>query len=409
MKHIFPIILFSITLLIACSPNNNISIQKIDTPCKEGGESNLWVNQSNEAYLSWVEYLNDSTDALMMSKFINNEWKNPTQIASGSDWFVNWADFPSLVNYDNSSHLAAHWLQKSAGGTYDYDIHISQSSDQGETWSSSFIIHRDSIAAEHGFVSMFPLDSERIFATWLDGRNTKNGHDESHGHDDHGHDNGAMTLRAAEFNVNGRISNEIELDSRVCDCCQTTAILSDKGPIVAYRDRSEREVRDIAIVRKVDGKWTDPVLVAEDHWKIAGCPVNGPSISAEGEHIAVTWFTMMNEKPIVNVAFSSDSGVSFGEAIRVDEGNPLGRTDIIHIDEENVLITWMEDKESHAEIRMIKMNPNGKQGDSILVSQTDSARKSGFPILKKYKNNQALISWTRVDSLTSISSAIVNF
>lgn len=411
MKHLDPIILLLIILLASCSSTESEFIpiiKKIETPCRHGGESNLFVSESGEAYLSWVEYMNDSTDALMMSKMVDETWSSPLQIASGSDWFVNWADFPSLVSYDNPSLLAAHWLQKSANGTYDYDVHISQSSDAGKTWSPSFIIHRDSVNAEHGFVSMFPLDTKHIFATWLDGRNTKNGHGESHNHNEHGH-GGAMTLRAAEFDMNGKITNEVELDSRVCDCCQTTAALSAKGPIVAYRDRSEREIRDISIVRRVDGKWTDPAPVAKDNWEIAGCPVNGPSISAHGKYVAVVWFTIIEEKPVVQVAFSSDSGATFGAPLRIDEGKPLGRTSIIHLNDKNVLVSWIEDKTSHAEIRIIKMNQDGSRSQGKLIAKTDASRKSGFPILKKYGDAQILISWTEVDSLTSVNSALITF
>jgi len=271
--------------------------------------------------LSWVEYLNDTTDALVFSKLENEKWSTPKTIATGSDWFVNWADFPSLVAYeDEGKTLAAHWLQKRAEGTYDYDVHIAQSKDGGDTWSSSFIPHRDSIAAEHGFVSMLPTSDNKIFATWLDGRNTKGeGHEEdSHGHGHHG----AMTLRTAVFDENGKLSEEAELDNRICDCCQTSAAMTDDGVIVAYRDRSEKEIRDISIVRKVNGKWTTPKPVFNDNWLIAGCPVNGPALAANGKNVAIAWFTMSEEKPQVKVAFSDDSGANFSEPIRIDEGNP---------------------------------------------------------------------------------------
>jgi len=408
-------LLLCLTLILSCGVEKQYNpplIQKIQTPPKEGGESNLFVSNDENAYLSWVEYINDSTDALMISELIDGVWAEPTLISSGSDWFVNWADFPSVVKYDVSKpFLAAHWLQKSAGGTYDYDVHISQSRDNGRTWSPSFIIHRDSIAAEHGFVSMVPNGKKHIFATWLDGRNTKvaddKNHSDSHGGHGHGH-GGAMTLRAAEFDIDGDISNEVELDNRVCDCCQTDAALTDNGIVVAYRDRSADEVRDISIVRKVNGNWTEPKTISNDNWKIAGCPVNGPSIAANGQDLAIAWFTMQNEKPEVRIAFSSDSGEDFGLPIRIDEGNPLGRVDLVYLNNDEVLVSWMEEKETHAEIKGTRMNKEGLLGERFLIAKTDAARKSGFPIMKKYKDN-VLVSWTNVDSLTSINTALLQF
>ncbi|MDX1407284.1 MAG: hypothetical protein R3330_04100, partial [Saprospiraceae bacterium] len=170
-----------------------------------------------------------------------DSWSPRREIARGSDWFVNWADFPSVVAFSDGRSLAAHWLQKSASGTYDYDVRISVSKDMGETWSGSFIPHTDGIPAEHGFVSMIPADSNRILAIWLDGRHMQAG--EGHGHR---HGGGAMTLRAAEFDVDGNLFAEAELDSMVCECCQTDAAMTSTGPIVVYRNRSDQEIRDIS-------------------------------------------------------------------------------------------------------------------------------------------------------------------
>ena len=38
--------------------------------------------------------------------------------------------------------------------------------------------------------------------------------------------------------------------------------------MIAYRDRSADEVRDISIVRRVGGRWTKPAPVHDDGWKI---------------------------------------------------------------------------------------------------------------------------------------------
>ena len=384
-------------------------LKELSVPTKESGEPNLFVSETDEVYLSWVEYLNDTTDALLFSKLENEAWSKPQTITSGSDWFVNWADFPSLIAYQNEGQtLAAHWLQKSAKGTYDYDVHISQSHDGGQSWNPSFIPHRDSISAEHGFVSMLSLSNDRVFATWLDGRNTKKEDPENGGaeHSGHGH-HGAMTLRAATFDPSGNLYNEAELDDRICDCCQTSAALTEEGIIVAYRDRSEKEIRDIYVVHYVNEEWTDPTPVFQDNWLISGCPVNGPSVKANGNRVAVAWFTMDGEEGQVKIAFSNDNGKTFQEPYQVDEGNPLGRVDLMFLSEEEVLLSWIEKTEEAAEIRAIRVNPKGKSGDSFLLTETDPSRKSGFPVLAK-SDDQLLLAWTYIDSLTLVKTALLD-
>ena len=75
---------------------------------------------------------------------------------SGTDWFVNWADVPSVVRLADRT-LAAHWLQKSGSDTYAYDVRLSFSRDDGNTWTPSITPHHDGTKTEHGFASLFPM------------------------------------------------------------------------------------------------------------------------------------------------------------------------------------------------------------------------------------------------------------
>ncbi len=382
------------------SNTEELVFKEIPTPVIEGGAPNLFVSGNEQIMLSWVEYLNDTTDALLFSKLEKGKWSEPNEIANGSDWFVNWADFPSLATfYRKPDNVAAHWLQKSANGTYDYDVRIALSGDGGQHWVPSFIPHRDGAAAEHGFVTMFPLQNGRMFAVWLDGRNTKGseGHNDSHAH------SGAMTLRTAEFDEAGNLSEEAELDARVCDCCQTDAVLTDSGPVVVYRDRSDEEIRDIAIVRKVNGQWSAPKRVHEDNWEISGCPVNGPGIAAQGNNIAIAWFSAPENKGQVNVIFSKDAGKTFTDPIRIDDGDPIGRVDVVFAKPEMALVSWIEQVEKGGEIRLAKVSAEGKIGESIIATQTGISRQSGFPILEKLEQD-FLLAWTMVDSITTVKT-----
>ena len=207
----------------------SLEFREIIVPTIESGQSRVFTSRTGDIYLSWIEYTNNDSFALQYSKWNSSSWKDPITITSGKDWFVNWADFPSLVVTDDGD-MAAHWLQMRGSGTFEYDIHIAQSSD-GATWDESFIPHRDRLAAEHGFVSMQPFPNGDIMAVWLDGRNsTTNIAEEETKYDGHGR--GAMTLRTATFDPEGVIHDEKELDQRICDCCQTDMAITKEGPVV---------------------------------------------------------------------------------------------------------------------------------------------------------------------------------
>ncbi len=388
--------------LVACgtdrSPQttSDIQITELPTACQKGGEGNLFATADGKLYLSWVEYVNDSLDELRFSRLEGREWSKAKPIASGTDWFVNWADFPSLVA--NEKQLAAHWLQKSANGTYDYDVRIAQSSDGGATWSPSFIPHTDGIAAEHGFVSLLPLSNGRFFATWLDGRNTKTEEQEHNAStDEHGHHGGgAMTLRTAEFDTKAQLIEEAELDNRICDCCQTAAALTTNGPIVVYRDRSEEEVRDISIVRKVNGSWTTPKRVHKDNWLIRGCPVNGPSVAADGNRVAVAWYTMQEDQPRVNIAFSEDAGALFQAPIPIDTAQTVGRVDVLFWKNDTVLLSWISQVEDEGLLQIAKVHSEKGVLERIPIAPISLARKSGFPRMERLEE-QVFLVWTDVE------------
>ncbi|MGK0204703.1 MAG: hypothetical protein ACI9S9_003788 [Planctomycetota bacterium] len=356
---------------------------------------NLAVTSDGRAMLSWVEPAGKG-HSLRFATRDKKGWSKPKEIARGDRWFVNWADFPSVAALPGG-RMAAHWMVKSAEGTYDYDVHIAQSSDGGDTWSKSLVPHLDGKKAEHGFVSLLPANDGALSAVWLDGREMKGGHD--------GHGRGAMTLRYVEILGDGKLRKPAMLDARVCECCQTSATMTDAGPVVVYRDRSQGEVRDIGVVRRVDGVWTKPVLVCRDGWNIAGCPVNGPSVAASGKHVAVAWFTAAESQSRVKLALSHDAGASFGDPIMIDKGNPVGRVEVVMRNDGQVFICWLTHVEGAGAIRTRSIAPDGTLRPAVTIAPSGTGRRNGFPQMVCV-GNELVFAWTN-DGVKMASMPIV--
>ncbi|MCG9599318.1 hypothetical protein L1D15_21770 [Vibrio sp. Isolate25] len=365
-------------------------VSLIPTPAEEGASMSRLYSNGKQSVLSWVEF-DDSVATLKYSLLDEDKWSSPKTVSSGSNWFNNWADFPSvLVEGDK---VRAHWLEKTNSGKYDYRVRITYSEDGGKSWGQPFTPHSDGVHAEHGFVSMQP-NGQETFITWLDGRNTKSlsehdgDHHNLHSHHEHG---GAMTLRAAMFQ-NGNITQEWLLDERVCDCCTTAAATTNEGVLVAYRDRSADEIRDIRIQRLVEGKWLSAERVPKDNWEIAGCPVNGPSIAAVGNRVALIWFTAPNEQPQVKLAISLDNGKTFGNGVTVSE-KTIGRVDtVIHND--HIIVSYLAVNADQAELKVDRYNFDGARIDSNTLDVLSLDRNTGFPTLGVY-NGRVLVSWNK--------------
>jgi len=239
---------------------------------------------------------------------------------------------------------------------------------------------------------------------WLDGRQfTK----KEHGHNEHASAN-EMSLRFTALGSDGRLSEDVLLDSRICECCQTSAGMTSEGAVVAYRDRSEKEIRDISIVRFRNGHWTEPRPVSMDGWEINGCPVNGPSVAAEGRLVVVAWFTSAKDTARVKVAFSDDAGTTFAQPIEVDEGTPLGRVQVVILADRSALVSWMESSTKGANIKVRRIKKNGWRGEAATVAESSSARSSGFPRMARV-GNEVVFAWTQSDKPSRVRTAVGTF
>lgn len=383
--------------LAACGGATSSTVEEIATPAAEGsGEPSLTAGPDGRVYLSWQEPAADSATALRFAVLEEGGWSEPRTIASGGDWFVNWADFPALAVLPGGG-MAAHWLQRSGAGTYAYDVRVSVSRDGGRSWSPGATPHTDGTQTEHGFASLWPAGGDSVGLVWLDGRNTGGGHD--------GHGGGTMTLRHAVVGPDGAPAPDRELDGSVCDCCQTGAALTSAGPVVVYRGRTPEEVRDILVTRLVDGAWTPGRPVHPDGWVIPACPVNGPQVAARERRLAVAWYTAARDTARVLLAFSEDAGATFAAPVRIDGGNPLGRVDVVLLDGGDALVSWMERTDGdRAAIHVRRVGADGRVGDPLTVAESSGARSTGFPRMVAAEGG-VVLAWTGAETPARVRTA----
>ena len=296
-----------------------VAAGEVTVPADSGALApRLALDGAGRPLLSWVQP-SDSGHALRYALWDGGRWTDARTAAEADDWFVNGADTPGVVAAADG-RLVAHTLPRHGGDSpYAYNAAVLQMTAAGwGGWTEPQLLHDDGVAAEHGFVSAVALPDGRTGLVWLDGRNQGGGHD---------HGGGAMTLRYAALDVSGALTDEAELDARTCDCCPTAAAATPTGLVVAYRDRSAEEVRDVAVTRLVDGAWTEPAIPHPDGWTIAGCPVNGPALASSGGRVALAWYTEADSAR-VQLSLSDDGGATWGKRVRVDAGDPIGRVGV---------------------------------------------------------------------------------
>ena len=391
------IIIFTLLTIISCT-TKEVFIEDIPFLYGDNNAQPNLVSSNGALSLSWISSKNKNKASLHFSQFKKGKWIKPQKIANGSDWFVNWADFPAHAI--NEDLIITSYLKKSDSGTYTYDVILNLQKLSGEKIKKDFLLNTDGVKAEHGFVSIIPNNNKGFFITWLDGRNTVEKKLDGH--------HKPMTIRFAEITNTGEVINESELDEAACDCCQTSIAMTNNGPIVVYRDRSENEERDIYTIRNINGVWEEPNPLHNDGWIINGCPVNGPKVAVNSTNLAIAWFTVVNDNPIVNVSFSKTNGDSFGTPFKLNDLDAIGRVDVAFLNNEEVIVSYMEVDDIGTYLRIKKVSVNGEISKPITVSKIDGGRNTGVPQLEII-NNEIFIVWTiSLEGINQLKSIKLN-
>ncbi|HEY0947659.1 MAG TPA: copper-binding protein [Opitutaceae bacterium] len=329
-------------------------------------------------YLSWVQRVSETKLALRFSRLdlAQRRWSEARTIAQGENWFVNWADTPQLAAA-GEGRLAAVWFVNNPPTGHEHGHHgsyhalVSFSHDDGATWSEPVRLSPESHYNE--FVALAPLPEGRWLAAWLDGRAKHQGGD-------------AQQLYAR---ILGTHTPDALVDDRVCDCCPTTlAAFPDGSVLLAYRDRSPEEVRDMRVATFRDGRWSESRPLNHDGWKIAACPVNGPVLQASGGRVAAAWFTAADNDARVLASTSPDAGARFLLPARLDETKPVGRVDTVLLRDGSQWVSWLEQTGA---VRLRRLAPSGEA--SVAASfgggEQNASRAGGIPRLALAKDYDA--------------------
>jgi hypothetical protein len=388
------IVLIALFAVLVAGPMPAQTILK--TPDIAGSEEpNLVTGRDGRVYLSWLEPVAPKGFALRFSVRGPQGWSAAKTIAKGANWFVSPADFPSLAVLSDGT-LAATWLVATGGPDSEaYDINIAFSKDDGNTWGKPVVPHRDTKKRQHGFLSLAPTSDAKLAAIWLDGRNMPS------------EEEGNMALMYTTIAPNGTLGPEMQIDNRTCECCKTALTATPDGLIAVYRDRSDKEIRDISIARFANGKWSPAEPLSKDGWEIEGCPVNGPAVSSNGKNAAVAWFTAPGDKPQVYLLMSTDSGKTFGKKIRVDGGNPQGRVEVVSLASGDAVVSWIERTPQGPRLEIRRFGANGVAAAPIDVSKSASPRSGGFPKMV-VTGNDIVLAWTDSSEPSHIRSAVFN-
>lgn len=289
-------------------------------------------------------------------------------------------------------HVVVVWTAKLGRGTA---LLTARSIDGGRTFTPTTPVAGTEAAGNRGWQAVAAGGDGRVFAAWLDHRDTvatpavpaaaaapasSSGGTAAPavagaGHAAHQHGASAPggedpTARAQRsqlfFGEVGGAAAPRGIARGVCYCCKTSLVTAGDGRVVAaWRHVYPGSVRDIAVAESRDGGRTfgAPVRVSQDGWQIDGCPENGPSAAidaAGGLH--VLWPSLVRaggREQLQLFLASAGAGLAFGARTALPTSGAAYHPQLLAVDG-RLVAAWDETTDGGRRVRVATIRVAGR-------------------------------------------------
>ena len=374
-------------------PGQTLKVEPVPNPASAASlQANWSALPDGSALLSWVEK-SGGADSLRYAVRRGSAWSETRTVVARRHFFHHPAELPEVIALPGGSFMA-HWVEMPKEGSEAEYLYVAASSD-GVRWSAPMIGHKDRSLVQHGLGSMVASGPAEASMIWLEALKGEDG---------------PVSLKRTVLTAEGgnpKIAKEETLDSDVCACCPTSVIRTTKGLLVAYRDHTPGDIRDIATIRFENNTWSPSKIIHPDQWKINACPINAAATAAKGANVAVAWYTAAqdktNDKPRAQLALSTNGGVTFSKPVLVSTGSAYGYASVAVDDAGGAYVSWLERSGNAARVLVRHVTANGTAGPAAQAGQGE--RESlGYPRLIR-TGNETWIVWGNSDNGSKIQTA----
>lgn len=246
-------------------------------------------------YVAWVNHNANSQSDVMLASFDSEgaSTSSPVMVNQQAGVATAWrGDPPSVAVADKSVYVlwTARVESDDKKGT---DLYFSVSHDQGKSFAAAVKVNDDKLPGAHGMHSLAVANDGKIYAAWLDERNIIAPKPSKHAGGHHMESNRDLFV-ASSTDGGKTFSANQKVAENVCPCCKTALAVSPDGTLYAsWRQVLPGNFRHIAAASSTDGgaSFSAPVIVSDDKWMLQGCPVSGPSLSADAHGaLRVVWY-----------------------------------------------------------------------------------------------------------------------
>jgi len=187
------------------------------------------------------------------------------------------------------------------------DIRLARSLSWGTSFEKPVRISDKPEKAYSGYVSIGVAPNGDVYAVWLDTRESTPEHK-------------VYSLYFARSSDKGAtFQKNVKVADYVCECCRPNVSFGPNNEVLVFwRHIYPGSIRDmtVAVTRDGGATFSSPVRIAEDNWKLAGCPDSGVALARSGNRVYAAWLTEASPSVSgVRLTWSDDVGSTWAPAV----------------------------------------------------------------------------------------------
>jgi hypothetical protein len=211
---------------------------------------------------------------------------------------------PSLAI--NGIEFYALWEQNAPNG--ESELMFARSLRFGRKFDKPIRVTDKEAPSQNGFSYLAVAQNGDLYAVWLDGRDPQ-----------HTAPGTSHVYMAKSTDKGATWSKNIAVANNVCPCCRPAIAFGAGGEVyVSWRGVDAGDVRDMRMAVSTDNGATfgKSILMANDNWKISGCPHTGPQLVTKGKRLYAAWHSDGEGKNAgIRIVWSDDNGKTFSKPV----------------------------------------------------------------------------------------------
>jgi len=398
---IFPIVI--VLLLAVCARRSNETKSEVPAqPTRVSAENSdaaepaIAAGPNGATYVAWVDHrANREADVMLAQVDSSGKILAPVRVNPVAGKATAWRGDPPTLAVSRDGTVYIGWTARvDPESPHATDIYLSSSNDGGRTFAS-VKVNDDSRPAVHGMHSLALTEDGRIYLAWLDERNVSQPHPSAKAEGHHMESNRDVFMTSSTDGGRTFLPNQkVAVDA--CPCCKTAiATAPDHRVYLSWRQVLPGNFRHIAVASSSDeGKtFSQPQIVSDDRWVLAGCPVSGPAISANSDgSIRLIWYSEGSAGASgLYWSESRDGGKTFSPRNTFAQGQMMGSPVLV-----SNRVVWATNKSGVTQVATATLDREGKV-------TPDSGEASGeLPAAAATQNNLFVAFVSKIQDQRSI-------